>query len=176
MPTFMLDGEPYIIRVPSEANFEVCKTSHYKFEFPHHMLLSDNNIQTGYCSAMNKDSKSVFYFPMGAENKNLGFRPFLTFGYGLPVPDSISAQNGTVKKAFTMLVDGNPVRIPQNKQDKSEQWRALATGKHGMISFTDEFFGSEYLIPWVFFGGIAFSIPVLLTDISWDTLQQQGYI
>jgi len=74
--------------------------------------------------------------------------------------------NGTAVKMYTLLCDEEPVRQDGGKP---------ATRTKGEISITDQFYGEEFLIPWVISNGIAVASRPVLQGISPNVLKEQGF-
>jgi len=77
-----------------------------------------------------------------------------------------SISDGTAVRMYTLLCNGKPVR--QNGKKPTARTK-------GEISFTDQFYGDEYLIPWVISNGIAVASRPVLQGISPDVLKEQGF-
>jgi len=84
----------------------------------------------------------------------IGGNPFAT------IPD------GTAVRMYTLLCDGEPVR---------QNGKVSSTRVTGELSFTDQFYGDEFLIPWVISNGIAVASRPVLQGISEDALKEQGF-
>jgi len=74
--------------------------------------------------------------------------------------------NGTVVRMYTLLCNGKPVR--QNGKKPPARTK-------GELSFTDQFYGDEFLIPWVISNGVAVADRPVLQGISEDALKEQGF-
>jgi len=75
--------------------------------------------------------------------------------------------DGPTMKMYTLLCNGKPA--PQNEK-KPIKWTK------GKLSLTDQFYGDEYLIPWVISNGVAVASRPVLQGISSDDLKDQGYL
>jgi len=75
--------------------------------------------------------------------------------------------DGTAVRMYTLLCNGKPVR---------QNGKKPPTRTKGELSFTDQFYGDEYLIPWVISNGIAVASRPVLQGISPDVLKDQGYL
>jgi len=75
--------------------------------------------------------------------------------------------NGTVVRMYTLLCNGKPVR--QNGEKPPIK-------RKGGVSLTDQFYGEEFLIPWVISNGVAVASRPVLHGISSDALKDQGYL
>ena len=114
----------------------------------------------------------------GSDNrlKMVGFRPMLT-----PVSDAQKIEFGQVEPGcirfmFSLLMDGKPVHIRDLKKDPGDFLCVTDYAVDSVLKFSDEYYGDEYLIPWVFWGGRAMSVVNLLARISWNDLYKQGFI
>lgn len=76
--------------------------------------------------------------------------------------------NGTVLRMYTLCQDGEPVKIIPGSS-------CVEFREGAKLEITDQYFGEEYLIPWVFFDGKAIAQKNLLCKISWNDLYGQGY-
>jgi len=76
-----------------------------------------------------------------------------------------SIPNGTTVRMYTLLCNGEPV--PQNEE------KPLTKGE---LSLTDQFYGDEFLIPWVISNGVAVASRPVLQGIGPDALKEQGYL
>ena len=105
--------------------------------------------------------------------EDVGFRPILTplsnheAGTCRDVSMLAGAVNGSKTRMYALIMDGAPVRQDTN------QPAFYVPGAE--LSFTDEFLGHEYLIPWVFYEGMAVASKNILCGISWIDLEQQGF-
>lgn len=75
---------------------------------------------------------------------------------------------GTVVRMYTLLQDGEPVKIFNDGSCSS-----FTKGKR--LTITDEYFDEEFLIPWIVFDGKAVAQKNILFDISWDNLHEQEF-
>jgi len=75
--------------------------------------------------------------------------------------------NGAIVRMYTLLCDGKPVR---------QNGKVSPTRAKGELSFTDQFYGDEFLIPWVISNGIAVASRPVLQGIGPDALKEQGYL
>ena len=168
MAILTLDGQKYLISTPKFEDKE--KVSDFFTAFWHETdsFLSSHN--GDWCLTLTKDAR------LGKKNKNtgyyaVGFRPMLRPGR---YASRFIVKDSTIVKMFTLTVDGKPVKIGVGNEPIPE-WPALITDI-GRINFTDQYYGEEYLIPWYFLHGMAFSTVPLLTKISWEELNCQGYV
>jgi len=74
--------------------------------------------------------------------------------------------DGTAVRMYTLLCNGKPVR---------QNGKKPATRAKGKISLTDQFYGDEFLIPWVISNGVAVASRPVLQGISEDALKEQGF-
>jgi len=78
-----------------------------------------------------------------------------------------SIPDGTAVRMYTLLCNGKPVR---------QNWENLAARAKGEISLTDQFYGEEFLVPWVISNGVAVASRPVLQGIGSDVLKNQGYL
>jgi len=78
----------------------------------------------------------------------------------------VNIANGTAVRMYTLLCNGKPVQ---------QNGKKPPTRTKGELSLTDQFYGDEYLIPWVISNGIAVASRPVLQGISPDALKDQGF-
>lgn len=115
-------------------------------------------------------------FIMGASASALeySFRPYLWPVHNDSVTDTsvvdesffAGVPDGTVFSAYTLMMNGEPV--PQN--------RCADCVRDAQLSFTDQFYGKEYVIEWVIYGGRAVAKKEVLYNIRKNTLVTQGFL
>lgn len=98
-----------------------------------------------------------------APRKRMSYRPILepkdkSVFAGIPI--------GTEVKMYTLLMNNIPVR-----QDGNAQYTRGAE-----LRLSDDFFGEEYLIPWVIVDGMAISLEPVMRGIPKEDLIKQGYL
>ena len=76
--------------------------------------------------------------------------------------------NGTILRAYSLTMRNKPVLSYQNPEITE-----YITGSD--LTITDTFFGSEYLIRWVIFDGMAIANQNLVLGVSWDDLVRMGF-
>lgn len=111
-----------------------------------------------------------------ATRERIGFRPMmiplLEAAPGLDIFDPSvfsGVRDGTELKMYTLVLDGNPVKV-------TEQFtHGFNLSPKTRISFTDSYYGDDYLLSWIIFEGKAISKYILLNFISWADLEEQGF-
>jgi len=78
-------------------------------------------------------------------------------------------RDGTEIKMYTLMLDGNPIKVTG---EVTPSFNLLPKTK---ISFTDEYYGDDYLLSWIMFEGKAISKFILLQFVSWADLAAQGF-
>ena len=94
-----------------------------------------------------------------------GFRPICSS----PVLKGV--ENRTTISMLSVLVDGKPVPAARTWPPSYEPLK-----DPGEISFTDTYYGKEFLIPWVVYDGIAMATHSVLSDITYNILAAQGFV
>lgn len=104
----------------------------------------------------------------------MAFRPILTPDIGGDQSSSMNVfdgiPNGQIFRMYSLLMGNEPIRMDTEEPTDFNYLGAPA------ITFTDQYFGDEYLIPWVIFDGRALAQRNLLQTISWTDLHDQGYV
>ena len=108
------------------------------------------------------------FIPISKKNDTADFRPLL-----IPRLSNLfeGIAPGTKINMYTLLMDGKPV-----KPNGRAKYR-----KGAIISMTDAFFGTEYLIPWVVKKRpdnvvCTYTAKPLIVGIPKDELKKQGYL
>ena len=99
-----------------------------------------------------------------ARQSYFGFRPLLRPAGGGQNPFD-GLKNGSIVQMYTLLMDGEPVN-----PDIHNTYRRDAP-----LTFTDKFYGEQYLIRWVIYDGQAMACSNLVESISWQDLSNEGY-
>ena len=89
-------------------------------------------------------------------------------GYATATQMISGTEDGATIRMYTLLMDGVPV-------DQSQQ-KPIKYKKDAKLSFSDKFYGTDYLIPWRFCGGYAYAARNILIGISSEELAQQGFV
>jgi len=79
-----------------------------------------------------------------------------------------SIPNGTIVYMYSLKMDRKPVLMTGEQPAIYES--------EARITFTDQFYGEEFLIPWVIFNGKAMAAKNVLQLICWNDLHDQGYV
>ena len=178
MRIFDLDGEKYSISVPWEKDVNLCQVVYYKSHLRRDVELSflaDTGRTSSFCQALKEDDFSICPIPKSRAESGIGFRPFMRMG-GWPFDEqgpTFGLRKGTVRKMFSLLVDDKPVQV---SSAPPVSWSQIKADGPGKISFSDKYYGRDYLLPWVFVNDFAICAINVLTDISWDELNRQCYI
>ena len=182
MRSFKMDGETFVVSVPSLYDIYFVKLLGQSYLGDRNTILLDAKRHDKYCKVLLTSGFDAATHLKGEFNRDTGFRPCLRLVRkdqdGAPVAggfDDMPLKNGTQRRMFSMLIDGQPVQVPGSKYEEPFSWSSLKGKRQREISFTDEYFGERYLLPWVFVNGMAFCTSVVLTDISWNELRRQGY-
>lgn len=77
--------------------------------------------------------------------------------------------NGTTIKMYTLLCDGVPVR-----QDILDD--EVVHGPDVNLTFTDKYYGDEFLVSWVMMNGVAVAARPVLHGISPKALKEKGFL
>lgn len=106
-------------------------------------------------------------------SQDIGFRPVLWLASSPGLDESLFANrpNGTIVRALTMLLDGEPVQVSRDSTRAPKMYPFPAK-----IDFTDQITDARYLIPWYIFNGFGMASKVLLPHISWLNLRDQSFV
>ena len=124
-------------------------------------------------------AKVFLYNFSNTTTKALGFRPLLTPAKPSDCNDSFELfrdlKDGAQLNAYTMLLDGNPINTANPSQITSYHSIARNNYSGHRIQIVDDYYGDDFLIPWVFFGGCAMAAKNILLNISWNDLVSEGF-
>lgn len=115
------------------------------------------------------------FLPANTRDNRFGFRPVL-----IPLSEDgqtnapsvfTGMKDGKIVKMYSLLMDGKPVEISQGSIKRPVEYEPGAE-----LTFTDMYFGAQYLIPFIITHGMAIPTCNLVAGVSYNDLRAFAYL
>ena len=177
MRTFNLDGQNITFGVPGEESIWSLVRLNPQLLDGFDTILQDDDPANFYGNLVySGENRGIIKVPKDYAGAAIGFRPFMRLGDLSKGWKSFDRDDGDTVRMYTMLVGDIPILIPDAMTPPSSLVTISDGGHRSNIRFTDEYYGDDYLLPWIFLDGLAYCTVIPLLEVSHLTLSSQGYI